>query len=402
MHTDSNSFDVMIIGGGMVGSATAIMLSQLNLRVSLVERAPVSPNYDRQSIAAARVSAIQQSSERLLSSLGAWDGIKKRHITPFTQMHIQDWQGFSSTLSAQDLHQPNLGYIVENDVITAALWERMSAISSIVTFNAIPQNAHQHQQQWTLQLDNGALLNAPLLIGTDGAHSMVRQWLDIKQDNRNYDQSCIVGTVKTQHPHQQCCWQHYRPEAPFALLPLAHAPNQCSIAWYVTPSEADYWLTQPPEDQAKAMTEASAFMLGELTPLAPLHAFPLIRRQSQHYVTAGAILLGDAAHTVHPQAGQGVNLGFLDVIALRNIFTHAIKHQQSIHDLRVLKRFERARQHDATLVQRGMESLNWLFSDQSLPNAIRHGIAPLAQSSVLRAAISAPTFAGRLTGWVSV
>ncbi len=393
--------DVIILGGGMVGAAAALALSQLKLSVSLIETRPVDPSFDPKQPYGLRISAIQRSSENLLKSLGVWDSILARRISAFKNMHIQDWQGFNARLSAHDLHEPNLGHIIENDMMAAAIWDALAEQTNCQIHIAQTKQAQQDGYgNWHLQLDNGTELSSPLLIGADGAQSQVRQWLAIEQDINDYHQQCIVGNVHTEKPHQQACWQQYSEQGIFALLPLS--AHTCSIAWYVSsPEEAAQYCTGSSEQQAQAMTLASASMLGQLTPISELQSFPLIRRQSQRYVQANTLLIGDAAHTVHPQAGQGVNLGLLDVTALKAIFSHAIAHGQPIHDLRVLTRIERARRHDATLVQRGMETINWLFSDTAVTNGLRQLAQPLTKNPIMSTILSAPTLRGRLTGILS-
>jgi ubiquinone biosynthesis UbiH/UbiF/VisC/COQ6 family hydroxylase len=312
-------------------------------------------------------------------------------------MRIQDWQGFATQLSAHDLHEPNLGHIIENDVIAAAIWDSLvKQPNCTIYMNQTKEAAQDGQGNWRLNLDNGTELHSALLIGADGAHSQVRQWMGIEQDINDYQQQCIVGNVRTEKPHQQTCWQHYSEEGIFALLPLS--PRTCSIAWYVTPEEAPLHCASNANEQAEAITHASAGLLGRLTPISAFVSFPLIRRQSQRYAQANALLIGDAAHTVHPQAGQGVNLGLLDIIALRETFSYALAHGQPIHDLRVLSRIERARKHDATLVQRGMEGLNWLFSNQPINNRLRTISKPFAQNPLASSLLANVALHGRLTG----
>lgn len=381
----------------MVGASCALMLTQLGLAVHLIEQHPVNRQFEANSIHGARVSAIQRSSEHILKSLGIWQGILARRYQAFSRMHIQDWSGFHNQLSASDLHEPNLGYLIENDVITAAAWDLLVEQPLCHIHTASPTHSQRDAQgNWQITLSNGTQLSSRLVIGADGAQSQVRRWLGFEQDINDYQQHCLVGTVHSEQSHQNACWQHYSPEGPFALLPLA--PNTCSIAWYLSSSEAEKQRNSSPEEQASAMTAASANMLGRLTPLAALQGFPLIRRQTNHYASDNTLLIGDAAHTVHPQAGQGVNLGLLDVIALQRVVRHAIAHAQPLHDLRVLKRVERARRHDATLVQRGMESLNWLFSDKMPPNQLKRLLQPFVDTSFIKQPLISTALYGRLTG----
>ncbi len=388
---------IVIIGGGMVGASAALALCQLGCSVVLVESNPVEDCHDQQAPYRLRVSAIQRSSERLLKRLGVWQEIEMRRLQTFSRMHIQDNIGFQTTLDAQDLHEPNLGYLIENDVINAAIWSVLKQQPLCQIEQATPTAAAQEADgHWRVMLSNRQLIRTPLLIGADGANSQVRRWLGLEQSIQDYHQHCIVGTVTTERDHQQTCWQHYRNEGPFALLPLAE--KTCSIAWYVPSSQVEQTLSLNAEQQSQAMTQASALMLGQLTPVGQLAAFPLIKRQTEHYVGRNALLIGDAAHTLHPQAGQGVNLGFLDVIALEQTLSNAMKYGQPIGDERVLKHYERARKHDATLVQNSMDSLNWLFADQPLAKGLRQLASPFTQWSGLKALVSAQGLYGRLTG----
>lgn len=388
---------VVIVGGGMVGASAALALCQLGLSVTLVEANPVDSCRDNQHPYRLRVSAIQRSSENLLKSLGVWSEISARRSLAFNRMHIQDDTGFSTTLDAQDLHEPNLGYLIENDVITAAIWSVLRQQPLCRIEQAKPTQAQQHANgDWSVSLSNGQQLHTSLLIGADGANSQVRQWLELEQTSKDYQQHCVVGTVTTERDHQHTCWQHYRGEGPFALLPLAD--KTCSIAWYLPSEAVEKKLAMPPKQQSQAMSQASAFMLGQLTPVGALSAFPLIKRQTEHYVGRNALLIGDAAHTLHPQAGQGVNLGFLDVIALQKTLKNALNHGQPIGDERVLRHYERARHHDASLIQNGMDGLNWLFAHRPLPNRLRQLAQPLTQLTGIKALVSAQGLYGRLTG----
>lgn len=397
MMNSLQSEPIVIIGGGMVGASAALALCQLGCSVVLVESNPVDDCRDQQAPYRLRVSAIQRSSEQLLKRLGVWPEIAARRSLPFTRMHIQDENGFRTLLDAQDLHEPNLGHLIENDVITAAIWSvlKQQPLCQIeqATPTAAAQEAYGH---WRVTLSNGQLIRTPLLIGADGANSQVRRWLGFEQNIHDYHQHCIVGTVTTERDHQQTCWQHYRNEGPFALLPLAE--KTCSIAWYVSSNQVEQTLSLNAEQQSQAMTQASALMLGQLTPVGQLAAFPLVKRQTEHYVGRNALLIGDAAHTLHPQAGQGVNLGFLDVIALQKTLQNAIERCQPIGDERVLKHYERARKHDAALVQNSMDGLNWLFANQPIAKGLRQLAQPVSQLNSVKAIVSAQGLYGRLTG----
>lgn len=390
-----NNYDVIVVGGGMVGAAAALSLSKLGLTIAVIETNPISTHFDPHSKHAIRISAIQRSSERLLKKLNVWQFIHRRRIYPFQKMHIQDWKGLYSCLDAHNLHEANLGHIVENEIIAAALWEAIEQTNITAHFSTCQQATHT-RHGWQLTLADGHQLTGTLMIGADGAHSQVRQWLGLSQSIADYQQHCIVGNVRTEKPHHHTCYQHYSADGIFALLPLSN--HECSIAWYASPKKAAEYLTADIATQSKLMTQCSAGMLGKLTPISQLQAFPIIRRQTHAYAQPHTLLIGDAAHTVHPQAGQGVNLGFLDVIALTNVMQHALSKQQPIGDLRVLQRVERARHHDATLIQTSMEALNWLFRDQPLTNQLRQLARPFLKLPAVTGIMSLSSLHGRLTG----
>lgn len=388
---------IVIIGGGMVGACLALGLCQMGLEVVIVESKPIDLCDDPLHPYRNRVSAIQRSSEALLKKLGVWPEIEARRFLPFKQMHIQDDQGFHTKLNAMDLNEYNLGYLIENDVITASIWSLLNTHPLCRIEQTTPIAATQSANgNWHIRLANEQLIETTLLIGADGAKSQVRQWLGLNQQTLDYQQHCIVGNVRCEQNHQFTCWQHYRHEGPFALLPLAD--KLCSIAWYLPSEKVETYLSMSLDEQSHEITQASANMLGQLTPIGSLSAFPLIKRQTSHYIGDHALIIGDAAHTLHPQAGQGVNLGFLDVIALLNSLSIALKHHQPLGDKRVLQRYERARKHDASLIQNSMDGLNWFFSDQPLAQGIRNFTKPMAQVGALRALISAQGLYGRFTG----
>lgn len=372
-------WDVIVVGGGMVGSATALGLGQQGMNVLLLEKQPVDLDWQENSAYQVRVSALTRASEKIIKNLNAWQGIQKRRLHPFTAMHVWDEVTPGEVhFSAQNMHEANLGYIVENKVIQSALWEQVIACENITTLIDvnIDNLLFENNQAW-LSVENIGVLKTELLVGADGAFSKIRQMANIGLDTHDYEQCAVVGCVKTELPHEDTCWQRYTSNGPFAYLSMGN--NISSIAWYL-PSDKMQWALDLPDDEfAKEIAKASDYRLGHVVEVAERGAFPLIRRHAEHYVKPNLALVGDAAHTIHPQAGQGVNLGLLDAAALVETVLNAKKLNKSWGSFSVLRKYERWRRGDNALVQRSMEGFDWLFKqDVALKAFIRKPLLPLA------------------------
>jgi 2-octaprenylphenol hydroxylase len=391
-------WDVIVVGGGMVGAAAALGLAKSGLNVLVLERNAPDLNWSDEIPYQTRVSALTRASENLLRNLGAWRGIEARRSHPFKAMHI--WEASTDVeihLDAKEVGAPNLGYVVENSVIQASLWEQCVQHPNVtlhvgdeiqsITLEAKPnfqKNSEkvskelQNSQSCTqLNLDSAGVVLTRLLIGADGAFSKVRQLTGIGLDTHEYGQCAVVGCVKTEKSHQDTCWQRYTADGPFAFLSMSE--NVSSIAWYL-PLEKQQWaLSLSDEAFAQAIGETSDYRLGPVIEVAERAAFPLVRRHAQHYVKPGLALAGDAAHTIHPQAGQGVNLGLLDAAALIDVVADAVEKGYDFASLPVLRRYERWRRGDNAIVQRSMEVFDGLFSQTNPSQAQwRQRLLPLA------------------------
>ena len=388
-------YDVIVVGGGMVGAAATLGMAKAGLSVLLVEKnAPHlewSPQYPYQ----VRVSALTRASENILRNLGAWEGVLSRRAHPFVAMHIWESLGGEEThLSAQEVGAANLGFVVENSVIQAALWEQCLqhdqievVLDDALVSLALPeknmknsansQNSQSCLSDWAvIRLKQRGEISTRLIVGADGAFSQVRQMAHIGLDTHDYGQCAVVGCVKTEKSHEDTCWQRYTPDGPFAFLAMDH--NVSSIAWYLPLEKMQWALDLDDVAFAQAVTEASGERLGQVIEVAERGAFPLVRRHVQQYVKPGLALAGDAAHTIHPQAGQGVNLGLLDAAALMEVVSQANEKKRPIGHYAVLRQYERWRKGDNVAVQRSMEFFDGLFRQQpGGQTQFRHAVMPI-------------------------
>ena len=372
-------WDAIVVGGGMVGAATALGLGQQGMRVLLLEKQSIDLTWQEDPPYQMRVSALTRASEKIIKNLGAWQGIENRRYHAFLAMRVWDELTPGEVLfSAHEMNEPNLGYTVENNVIQAALWEQVNACINIQVLldSMIESLSFENNQAW-LSLEDVGLLKTELVIGADGAFSKIRQLANIGLDTHDYEQCAVVGCVKTELSHEDTCWQRYTKDGPFAFLSMGN--NISSIAWYLPTDKMQWALSLSDEAFAKEISKASDYRLGQVLEVAERGAFPLIRRHAEHYVKPNLALVGDAAHTIHPQAGQGVNLGLLDAAALVETILNAKQANKAWGSFSVLRKYERWRRGDNALVQRSMEGFDWLFKqDASLKALIRKPLLPLA------------------------
>lgn len=380
----SQQWDAIIVGGGMVGAAVAVGFAQQGLEVLLLEKQPVATEWDPNSEYQMRVSALTRASEKILSNLGAWQGILNRRYHPFTAMHVWDEVTPGEVhFSASDMNEDNLGYTVENHLIQQALWEKMQTFDEIsVLYGAELSALELNDDHGSVELKDVGALRTELVVGADGAFSKTRGLAHIGLDTHDYEQSAVVGCVKTELSHQDTCWQRYTQDGPFAYL--AMSDNISSIAWYMPTEKVEWALSLDDETFAKEIAKASDYRLGQVVQVAQRGAFPLVRRHAEHYVKPHLALVGDAAHTIHPQAGQGVNLGLLDAAALIETVADAKQVGKAWGQFSVLRKYERWRRGDNALVQRSMEAFDWLFKqDASFKGLIRKTLLPIANRMTL-------------------
>lgn len=375
----AQKWDVIVVGGGMVGAATALGLGQQGFKVLVLERQQPDLNWDSNTAYQTRVSALTRASEKIIKNLGAWQGIEQRRYHPFTAMHV--WDEITTAevhFAASDMGEPNLGYTVENSIIQAAFWEKLIQLDTVsVLLGAELEALELQDEQACLTLKEQGELKAELVVAADGAMSQVRQLAYIGLETHDYEQCAVVGCVKTELSHQDTCWQRYRKDGPFAYLAMGN--NVSSIAWYLPTEKMQWAMSLSDQEFAETIAEASDWKLGSVTEVAERAAFPLTRRHAEHYVKPHLALVGDAAHTIHPQAGQGVNLGLLDAAALIETLLKARQLNKPLGQFSVLRKYERWRRGDNAIVQRSMEGFDWLFKqDASLKATVRKSLLPAA------------------------
>ncbi|KIX31456.1 2-octaprenyl-3-methyl-6-methoxy-1,4-benzoquinol hydroxylase [Mannheimia haemolytica] len=366
--------DMIVIGGGMIGAATALGLAKQELRLALLEKNPL-PTFNPDSDYDLRISAISMGSIQLLEKLGVWEQIVAMRSTPYTQLETWEIDGFNTLFSAADLGLEKLGDMVENNVIQIALWEQLKQYPNCLQAVGFEQIfANKAGEYWEVTVD-GNTFAAPLLIAADGANSQVRQWAGIGLTAWQYRQHCLLATVTTEKPAPSGTWQQFYPTGPRAFLPLSG--NHGCVVWYDSPQKIAELKMLPAEKLGVAIEQHFPSRLnaelGNIQVQAS-GAFPLTRQHAQHYVQNGVVLVGDAAHTINPLAGQGVNLGFKDVKTLLEVIEQAVKKGKNFASEQVLQRYEQKRKPDNLLMQTGMDVFYKAFKTDLLPLKIARNV----------------------------
>lgn len=366
-------FDAIICGGGMVGAATALGLAQQGYEVLVIERGALS-NFQIKDPVDLRISALSQGSVALLTQLGVWDRIAAQRVCPFRRLSA--WEQSEQdrlSFSAEEINQPQLGFMVENRLVQWALWEALEDHDNVVLRSQcqILRFIPDLEKGYEVVLASGESVFGDCLVGADGGNSQVRQAMHIGSTAWQYRQSCLLIHVKSTAAQSEETWQKFRPEGAIAWLPL---PNQeASLVWYDTPEKIEF-LNELSFSALKNEIEATfPKCIGEIQVRAK-GGFPLTRHHAPRYFARDAVLLGDAAHTIHPMAGQGVNLGFRDVEA----FLSLTKTQRN-WDQTVLAQYERHRRRDNLLMQTGMDVLYHTFKSSQKPVMFgRHWLLKMA------------------------
>ena len=363
--------DLIIVGAGMVGSALALALEHSGLEILVVDGGPLSVRpFAADGAFEPRVSALSAASQRILERLGVWDGIVARRVSPYRDMRVWDGSGTGSVhFSAASVHAEVLGHIVENRVVQDALLDRLHDSQIGLLGSARLEQLRRSGDGWLLTLADGRELRAPLLVAADGANSAVRRLAGCATREWDYLHHAIVTSVRCERAHQATAWQRFTDDGPLAFLPLARQGDEhwCSIVWSTVPAEAERLMALDDEAFRHELGKAFEWRLGQVTAVDPRICIPLRQRHAKRYVESGLALIGDAAHSIHPLAGQGVNLGFLDAAVLAEVLLHALQRGEQPNDVRVLSRYERRRMPHNLAMMAAMEGFERLFQADPLP-----------------------------------
>ena len=364
--------DLIIVGAGMVGSTLALALEGCGLDIVVLDASSLEVvEFDPQCSFEPRVSALSAASQRILQRVGAWPGIAARRASPYTDMHVWDGSGTGQIhFSAETVHAEVLGHIVENRVVQDALLDAMQRRGGLQLIGeaCLDQLAHT-ADGWQLTLADGRELRTPLLIAADGANSAIRRLAGCETREWDYLHQAIVTSVRCSEPHQRTAWQRFTDDGPLAFLPLERDGDRhwCSIVWSATEAEARRLMALDDESFRAALGRAFEQRLGEVLEVDPRLCIPLRQRHAKRYVQPGLALIGDAAHTIHPLAGQGVNLGLLDAAVLAEVIKAAVARGERVADVQVLSRFERRRMPHNLAMMAAMEGFERLFQADPLP-----------------------------------
>ena len=386
------NFDVVIVGGGMVGAAVACSLGDSALSVAIIESAlpeafePTQPHD-------LRVSALSIASKNILETVGAWTGIENRRLCPFRRMRVWETAG-DTEFNSDAIEHPALGYIVENRITQLALIERLKAFNNIQLISPanIKKIRYTLGQDSEVELEDQRILTAKVLVAADGGQSKVRQSNGIGVTSWDYKQHALVIYISTAYEQQDITWQRFVPSGPQAFLPLSGKFG--SIVWYNTPDEVTRLKSLPYDALKTELTKAFPDCLGQVEEVLGVASFPLKRQHAQSYAKLGVVLVGDAAHMINPLAGQGVNIGLLDAAALGEVLIEASKRGDDISDISVLKRYEKLRRNENLKMMTVMDVFYQVFSNDVFPlKFIRNlglGLAERvlpAKNKVMRAAM---------------
>ena len=359
------ALDIAVVGGGMVGAAAALALVRAGFATALLEAREPSPWSAEQEVDL-RVVGLAPSSIALLDGLGVWKAIRDARSGPYAHMHVWDAEnGASIHFDAADEGRDLLGYIVENNLVQWHLWTALEAAGVQRLCPADVRAFEAQEDRIQLELADGQTLAARLLVAADGAGSPLRKLAGIDTRGREYGQRAVVAHVRTERPHQGTAWQCFLPDGPLALLPLAD--GRSSIVWSLPDEEARRVLALDDPAFMAELGVASDFRLGRVVGTTARAAFPLKLQLATTYQAERFVLLGDAAHAVHPLAGQGVNLGLRDVVELRDTLVAARDAGRDIAAAHVLRRYARSRRSADTLDALGFDALARIYGWRASP-----------------------------------
>jgi 2-octaprenyl-3-methyl-6-methoxy-1,4-benzoquinol hydroxylase/2-octaprenylphenol hydroxylase len=363
--------DIAIVGAGMVGASLALRLAHEGFDVALIESREPSM-WNAKDEVDLRVVAIAPSSAEFLNRAGAWQAIASSRVSPYRRMRVWDSVAPGElTFDAADSGDAVLGHIVENRLIQSALWQELQRARITARVPASVESTESNADKRTLTFDGGTALHARLVVAADGADSTLRDLLHIDATTRDYGQRAVVAHVKTERPHQSTAWQRFLPNATLAFLPLAD--GRSSIVWSLPTADAERLLALDNATFCRELGAAFDFRLGTIEATTKRVAIPLRMRLADSYIAPRFALIGDAAHVVHPLAGQGVNLGLRDAAELADILIEARDAKRDFAAEHILRRYERRRRSDDTLSAFAFDTIQRVFASGFPPLAALRG-----------------------------
>ena len=371
------NYDIVIIGGGLVGASLACALRTLPLKIAIIEAAPWftnarPPSYDD------RVIALSESSRRIFTGMNLWSSIASE-ATPIKSIHISDQGHFGFTrLDHHLLRAPALGYVISarhlGQSLQAALTDTKVDIFAPAQLSWI--NDHESSVSIEITVNNEAInLKTCLLVAADGGHSKVRQLLGIDAQETDYEQTAIIANITTAYPHKNVAYERFTPTGPLALLPMRE--HECSLVWTKTPSEAENLLNLTEAQFSSALQQAYGWRLGRIQRIGQRHAYPLRLIRVLPYTRNHVVVIGNAAHTLHPVAGQGLNLGLRDVASLTEAVVESWRKDRKLGDAETLQNYQTWQQPDQQRVTYLTDQLVHLFSNNHLPLVMSRNIGLL-------------------------
>lgn len=374
MSEQTSVLDVVIVGGGLIGGLTALLLTQGGVQVTVLDAAPILDAEKTLNVANPRVLALSQATIHLLKTVDVWDQLSRQQ--PYTGMQVWNKNGYGdinfgeSCEKAPKVEQA-LGSMVEPSILNLAIQQKMLSDVYDYRTNVRVSRVERGVGVWLIHLADGSVLQTKLVIGADGANSFVREQAFIDLDVLDYKQAGISCAIRTSQPHQHVARQIFLETGPLAFLPMASLKSEeygywQSIVWTLPDDYADEYAALSDADFIALLTRESHHMLGEVLEASPRAKFPLKARAAQQYVQDGLALIGDAAHVIHPLAGQGVNIGCLDAAVLCDALLHDKARGVWAHE-QTLKRYEHKRKGQNDAMMHSMSAIGWLETTQLFP-----------------------------------
>lgn len=371
----SRRVDVVVVGGGVVGAACALALARLELDVVLVEAA--EPSAWSAASPDLRVYAFAPDNAALLDTLGVWPQVRAARVQPYRHMRVWDAAGGGELhFDADALGRRELGWIIEHGLLVDRLWAALPQagvdVRAPLRVEGLEQDGDGAENAGvTLRFDDGSRLDARLAIAADGADSMLRKLAGAEVAAHDYVQRGVVAFVETELPHEDTAWQRFLPGGPLAFLPFAG--GQSSIVWTLPQAQAAEVLALDDVAFSQTLTRAFDARLGQVRPASRRVAFPLRRQLVDRYVAGRVLVIGDAAHVVHPLAGQGVNLGLRDVAGLRDAVAAALARNADWSSPSRLARWARTRKSENAVAAWTFDGINRIFSSDGMHRTLLRG-----------------------------